>query len=289
MLTRAALRLPSRRALPFVALVFMGAVYFASLFLGAFYLAPPTPFSHERRKVLTHPSSAPALARLLGAHVARSIPVQYKEFRFNGFGSRFLRVLDAAAVADATGAPFEILEEGYWNYACAPERGWSCYFERRPAPLRNCTPLERLSGAAAAPPLRCIRIGSVAAMHRAAALMAGVSAGALGPSHRLAIRLWRLNAPTRAAVGDILTQAGLKELRGAYVGVHVRRGDKWKEVQDVPLGVYAAAVRCVAGDLPVVLATDDGTVVESCARCFRSGTCWSSLTQPRAPATNRRP
>lgn len=260
MLTRAGLRRriaarirrrQTRRWLPFFILVFGATLY----------LAPRSPFPLERPEDASHPTPARALARMLGAPVVYPVPVQYAEFRFNGFGAQFLRVLDAAAVADAAGSPFEVVEGRYWNYGCAPGRGWSCYFDRRPAPFRNCTRIEQLPEIGGEPAPTCIRIASTDATRRASGFMAGVSRGGLEPSRRLAQRLWRLNARTRSAVDDILSQTGLPSLRGEYVGVHVRRGDKRKEVPDVPLAAYAAAVRCVAGDLPVVVATDDGTVL----------------------------
>ncbi|CDF38740.1 Alpha-(1,6)-fucosyltransferase fragment, family GT23 [Chondrus crispus] len=85
--------------------------------------------------------------------------------------------------------------------------------------------------------------------------------GGAALSRELAKRLWRLNEATAAAVRVVLEEASVWGA-GEYVGVHVRRGDKSKEVADVPLWRYAAAVRAVSGEeMAVFVAADDGASV----------------------------
>jgi len=91
----------------------------------------------------------------------------------------------------------------------------------------------------------------------------------------------RPNAATRAAIDD--TRRELQLPTGAdgggamSVGVHVRRGAKWTETEEVDVHTYVHAVRDVvaaaaaARDVVVFLATDDAGVVRAMGEQFGDG------------------
>lgn len=195
-------------------------------------------------------------------HVGSLVSVQYVETRFNGFGSQFLRMLDAASLADALQTPFEVVPRRYWNYGCAPYRGWACYFNQTRALERNCVELGDWRPSESVE--LCIRVSTPSSLQRAAMVHARMSHGRVHSARRVARTLWRLNMHTSEDVNTLLASAGVNVLNGRYVGMHVRRGDKRLEVADVQLMSYARAIRCLVRDddtMPVFVASDDGAVV----------------------------
>lgn len=191
------------------------------------------------------------------------------ETRFNGLGAQLLRHIDALALASHLGWSFTPCFGRYWNYGCAPHRAWQCYFEPNPASSwceaqHHCPELESLAPDKISLQ-ECLRISTDASADLAAAVLSQMS-GDLLSSRRLAHRIWHLNQNTAADVRMLLRLAGVVNL-SEYVGVHVRRGDKGKEVDNVPLRRYAAAVKALSlADTPVFVAADDGASVRQMRR-----------------------
>ncbi len=156
-----------------------------------------------------------------------SVPVQYIETRFNGFGSQFLRVIDAAAVAQASHARFDIIEGRYWNYGCAPYRGWSCYFNRKRVHAGRCTDLALWPTSSPT----CIRVSSATSMRRAAALLAHASNGTVTMSRQLAHQLWQLNRQTKEAVLLLLRKSGVLSSKENTLGSMCDEGTRELRLQ----------------------------------------------------------
>lgn len=186
----------------------------------------------------------------------------------NGLGAQVLHLLDAAALAQLVGpaAKLCVAEGRYWNYGCAPRKGWSCYFSTL-ACIKSppCAELSRLSPRAVWAS-NCIRISTHASARRAASLMRRLAhdhpVSSAAYVRHVASSVWRLNAGTAARVSSTVKQTQLKPAR--YVAVHIRRGDKSKEVQPISVQQYAAAITLLAtrGE-SVFVATDDGRILPS--------------------------
>jgi hypothetical protein len=99
---------------------------------------------------------------------------------FNGLGAQALRLVDAQAVADALQGDLVLHPARYWNYGCAPWRGWDCYF-RPPAGwaahaaksprVKDCIELAELPPAPHLPNVACVKISTVASANRAADML----------------------------------------------------------------------------------------------------------------------
>lgn len=214
---------------------------------------------------------------------------------FNGFGAQVLRLLDTLALARASNADLAIHQAKYWNYGCGPGEGWECYFEspgsapdadpdahpgEPPREMDNrfdhpemCSELDSLDvrtvalkgllGTERASAIPCVKVSTSASASRAAATMRKMANGSVEGPRRLARQIWALTPITQIEVDVALDAAGVGSLGDCYIGVHVRRGDKSKEVANVPVEEYAAAVRVVAPLIScgVFVATDDGVAV----------------------------
>lgn len=81
--------------------------------------------------------------------------------------------------------------------------------------------------------------------------------------------VWRVNEETRERIDEMRTAVGLERVE-TYVGVHVRRGDKVREVAEVDIAQYVDAVRALSSDsVPVFVASDDGSAVVAMRRRLR--------------------
>lgn len=186
-------------------------------------------------------------------HVAA---VQYVESKQNGLGSQVLRMVDAGVVAYALGAPLELPEGArYWNYGCGPHRGWRCYFVAPKSYTRNCVQMHKWHPAQH----DCVSIRGGASLGMAHDIHARMAGGDVRLAREAAARIWTLNGQTRSEVSKI--HAHVPVLRGRYIGAHVRRGDKIREVRPVSLKRYAHAIRCIHPTLPVFVASDEGTSI----------------------------
>jgi len=193
-----------------------------------------------------------------------------------GFCSELNVMLLALHRTRATGGRF-ILCTRYWN-ATAP-RGWRDYFEpftdEWDAPLFGertdfATPGRRfglrqfLQRAVAFP-----RFGRVF-LTRDLFDLVWNPAYADAPGRYAEVRalltsIWRLRPETRAAVDALRARLGLTE--GRHVTIHVRRGDKRKEADLLPLERYIERARATAGAArDCFVMTDDLAVVPEIAR-----------------------
>lgn len=212
-------------------------------------------FSHRNSKL---PTNLPSTTGTLVFH----------ERKFNGLGAQLLRLVDALALADSFNWQLCLKQTRYWNYGCAPDHGWSCYFESLlcKAPP-NCRELASLSNRQLQR-ARCATVSTPESASRAAGVL---------PPHDLlasrsrASRIWRLNTRTYAHMNSFIWRLSLP--KGRYVGVHVRRGDKVREVPTVPLTRYARAVKAVSPqDMPVFVASDSWRAIEGLRSLLRDRT-----------------
>lgn len=193
--------------------------------------------------------------------------IMFEPYEQNGLGAQVLHLIDAAVLAQFASprARLCVVENHYWNYGCGPQRGWSCYFIIPVCTQQKsqCAELSQLS-ARSVWESQCIRISNRASAQRAAALTRRlarehpISSAAF--IRHAAAPLWRFDENSAAHVATILDETGLQPAR--YIAVHVRRGDKKKEVRLVPLRRYADAIKLLAlrGER-VFIATDDGHVL----------------------------
>lgn len=262
---------------------------------------------------------------------------------FNGFGAQALHLIDVAAVAQLMKPPARVcITQGrYWNYGCAPHKGWACYFssaicdlddvddmtttddasavnpdEEKSAKLRyeNCIELANVNPVVlwSTP---CVRVSSRASQRRAASItrrLASSSASPITYMRSVAEFLWKLNRRTARAVEMRIGTVGLGSVGveeeadpelandnnmkdemnertgedindqeiashssssshlGNFVAIHIRRGDKIREVRPVSLRAYADAVTLLArAGEQVFVATDDGSVIEHMRELLR--------------------
>lgn len=196
----------------------------------------------------------------------RTLIVTFSPNVQNGLGAQILHMLDAAAFARLAGPRSRLCvrESRYWNYGCAPHKGWSCYFSSSPCrQSQTCPELARL------PPhavwtSRCILVSTRQSMHHVSTI-----ANQLAKQHpvseftfyrHLANSLWKLNPHTSKAVSKVFSAARLRP--GRYIAIHIRRGDKRREVKLPRIKKYAKSVRILARkDEPIFIATDDGAVL----------------------------
>eukprot|EP00737_Agarophyton_chilense_P003481 gb/GEZJ01004086.1/.p1 GENE.gb/GEZJ01004086.1/~~gb/GEZJ01004086.1/.p1 ORF type:complete len:362 (+),score=40.01 gb/GEZJ01004086.1/:364-1449(+) len=198
----------------------------------------------------------------------KSFKVIYIEKKFNGLGAQTLRIIDAFALAIHLNASFCIREARYWNYGCAPYRGWSCYFksfqssmEREACKYQDgCQELSEI-GEEKLTKHRCVIISSRRSYACAASIFRAHSRNNLQHSRQLAVQVWQLNDRTRAAVQRVVDDL---ELPRRYLALHIRRGDKAKERPLVPLRRYVEAVELLQRNNDTIfVATDDGTVLDT--------------------------
>jgi hypothetical protein len=126
----------------------------------------------------------------------------------------------------------------------------------------NCTEIDQLSRLDFLDPGTCLLVSTPASALRAADHILNFRASdELAQARALARRIWRLRPNTRYRIDAMLVDAGVAAGL-SYIGVHVRRGDKGKEVPFVPLSTYATAINAIApaADTPIFLASDDASV-----------------------------
>lgn len=192
--------------------------------------------------------------------------IEFKPYQQNGLGAQVLHLIDAAVLAQFAGhAQLCVVEAHYWNYGCAPSRGWSCYFRIPvcPSPQTTCAELSQLSPRSVWK-TQCIRISTRASARRAATLTRRLARDhPISPAafiRHAAAPLWHFNENSAAHVATIINRMELQPAR--YIAIHVRRGDKRKEVRLAPLRIYADAIKLLAlQDENVFVATDDGRVL----------------------------
>lgn len=103
--------------------------------------------------------------------------------------------------------------------------------------------------------------------------------------HFLYSRLFRLTADMQSAVDQQRQSLGIDG--SAYVGVHVRRGDKITEVPHTPIEQYADAVARLCeqvGAKKVFLASDDDSIFGELQEVLRQTHEFELVQQPRLPA-----
>lgn len=230
-----------------------------------YYRHQPTEPQTFAVKLLSQPRPTARIRAVLILH----------ENQFNGLGAQLLRQLDALALASHLRRSFTPCFGRYWNYGCAPYTAWQCYFV--PSAATSSDTCDRMHTCAELADLDvsgisthdCIVISTEQSANRAAAVMQILSRGQKDLPRSLAKRIWQLNSRTRNLVDTLLREAGVPlrhdGVHGKYIGVHVRRGDKRKEVPLIPLRRYAEAVRKLVKDakVPVFIAGDDGTSVRA--------------------------
>lgn len=196
----------------------------------------------------------------------RKLVVAFSPNVQNGLGAQVLHMLDAAAFARLGGPQSHLCvrESRYWNYGCAPNKGWSCYFSSPPCSSSQiCPELARL------PPRtvwssRCVLVSSQKSMHHVSTVASRLAAqhpvSELAFYRHVVSSLWKPNSKTSKAMTKIFKRLGLEPRH--YVAVHIRRGDKRREVPLTSLKKYARAIRIMARlNEPIFIATDDGSVL----------------------------
>lgn len=197
------------------------------------------------------------------------LTIAFSPYLSNGFGAQLLRIVNAAAIVHLARphAHLCIHENRYWNYGCAPFRGWTCYFHARPCPsLRRCTELSTLTPDAFWHS-SCIKLSTPASARIAEAIHLNFTAhrrphSPAALSRALLTPLWNFNPATASYIRAQVSALHLRT--GAYIAVHIRRGDKLRETAPLPVARYAAAVRVLARPRePIFLASDDGSVLRA--------------------------
>lgn len=231
--------------------------------------------------------------------------VLHDETKFNGLGAQLLRILDGIALAHSLNAqfifrPVVVHPNGtrtfhYWNYGSVRGKSWSSFFEERRVVGvvdggRIWKELEEIEGECEEvaevteeewKKRRCLRIGTEASERMAFRVMysgkiekEGFESdwwGNLVGLRRMMRDVFVLNRDTEEAVAGVLEKGvgiGIGSENGMrYVGVHLRRGDKMKEVRAIPLEYYAQAVRLMdPGSNRVYVASDDCKAVHKLER-----------------------
>ncbi|KAA8498510.1 hypothetical protein FVE85_6095 [Porphyridium purpureum] len=216
----------------------------------------------------------------------------FRDTKSNGFGAQVLRMLDAYALARATRFTFLIEMGNHWNYGCGKRKGWECYFDM---PLQACmrpdgtepartmpsypiaAELQRkFGGGSACAPLQdfprldrnraeeCLLVAQERSTQLANLVVQSTlldAQGALDMYRALASDFWQPRALISKVLDKDLKRLGvLEEDAPCIIGVHIRRGDKYKEVPFVDLSTYASAVRIAAahtGCSQVFVASDE--------------------------------
>lgn len=184
----------------------------------------------------------------------------------NGLGAQVLHMLDAAAFARLGGAQSHLCvrESRYWNYGCAPNKGWSCYFSSPPCrQSQTCPELARLPPRAVWSS-RCVLVSTQKSMQHVSVVASRLAAqhpvSEIAFFRHVASSIWKPNSKTSKALSKIFKRTGLEPRH--YVAVHIRRGDKRREVALTSLKRYARAIRILARpNEPIFIATDDGSVL----------------------------
>lgn len=186
----------------------------------------------------------------------------FHERKFNGLGAQFLRLIDAVALADKLGWRFCVARTRYWNYGCAPHRTWDCYFDARlicNTSTMGCPEVAALTKRQITR-VACAVISTKESAGRAAAVWTEEE-GVLNRVREYAREVWRVNEETRAQMEEMRRAVGLERAK-TLVGVHVRRGDKVREVAEVEIARYVDAIRVVSNEsVPVFVASDDGSAI----------------------------
>jgi hypothetical protein len=202
------------------------------------------------------------------------------EVKFNGLGAQALRLIDAVALADLVGGRLSVVRLHYWNYGCGSGRTWDCYFDAQwlqeaeansgvlETPDRKTQRCQELTRLSAGQLLRgaCANISSQASELMATALWQRLDyPDSLQAARAIARRIWPHNSETQIRVDELCEEAGLGP-HGVtlYVGVHIRRGDKVKEVPSVPIARFIEAIDIIAPPhMPLFVASDDGATVRA--------------------------
>eukprot|EP00177_Eucheuma_denticulatum_P001833 GFKZ01003272.1.p1 GENE.GFKZ01003272.1~~GFKZ01003272.1.p1 ORF type:complete len:364 (+),score=50.12 GFKZ01003272.1:182-1273(+) len=181
--------------------------------------------------------------------------------KFNGFGAQFLRLIDAAAFAKELDRSLCFHRAKYWNYGCGVFQGWNCYFQglQCETPV-GCAELEDLTFEEAKR-VKCLRISTDRSSRLAAQVLREMGDNGYKRASELGKQLWKVNGKTRGEMERIQGHL-MRRLGGNYIGIHVRRGDKEREVEEVELTQYVETVQLLSKDgTPVFVASDDGRVV----------------------------
>mmetsp|Transcript_9364 Transcript_9364/g.28210 ORF Transcript_9364/g.28210 Transcript_9364/m.28210 type:complete len:370 (+) Transcript_9364:216-1325(+) len=213
--------------------------------------------------------------------------VVYTDSVRNGLGAQIMKMAGALAVGILQGSSVHIAPQKRWNYGCAENKTWSCYFEP-PTPLcrdgltgeiMNVPELETF-------PERCMELtcnmleNSRQKLPSCVKLSTTEAQGCVfdtllnlndkKASEQLQLwrtlmgKLWAPKAEIRQSVQAIMQHMNLENV--SYVGVHIRRGDKVTEIEPIPVHRYAEAIRTLAPDVHTVFAaSDDFLVVQDLA------------------------
>ncbi|KAA8494866.1 Alpha-(1,6)-fucosyltransferase [Porphyridium purpureum] len=227
----------------------------------------------------------------------------FRDTKKNGFGAQMLRMVEAAALADQLGAKFvPDLPRHRWNYG----GGWSAYFAMS-EDARSCRELCRAAiptstfdldlyaewkqgnattqAAELATHKRCLTAADKTSESLAyRALRQAVPGDAdLRLYQRLLRRFWVfsdvLQRNVEMQLDALLVQADGSRLQG-YMGVHIRRGDKYKDAPYVPIAQYVNAIMWAANryDLRMVyVCSDDFAVINELKDMVRARTAATSL------------
>jgi hypothetical protein len=262
--------------------------------------SPPNgvPFRHRNRSILNRSGRAAwFFTEISHAEVWDHSPKLFSiETKFNGLGAQALRLIDAIAFAKLTDARLSVVRLHYWNYGCGSGRTWDCYFLApwlsRGVPAKSgvldisqkvhetCEELSVLASTGLMRGVCAIISTGASEVMTAAALQRLDYPASLLAARAIGQGIWHHNKETQKRVDALCEKAGLGQ-KGVtrYVGVHVRRGDKVKEVPNVPLPTFLKAIDAVAPpEMPVFIASDDGATI----RAFKAITRRQVLALPSA-------
>eukprot|EP00172_Hildenbrandia_rubra_P000494 Plantae.Rhodophyta-Hildenbrandia_rubra.ctg12449.p1 GENE.Plantae.Rhodophyta-Hildenbrandia_rubra.ctg12449~~Plantae.Rhodophyta-Hildenbrandia_rubra.ctg12449.p1 ORF type:complete len:433 (+),score=48.91 Plantae.Rhodophyta-Hildenbrandia_rubra.ctg12449:553-1851(+) len=226
--------------------------------------------------------------------------VVHEEHKFNGLGAQMLRMLGGMAIARQNNASFIFglaslhskrakQNKYYWNYGCKKGWGWRCYFQG--SRQRGAIDAVVLENELQVIEDRCVELGDVELQDLKVKCVAIRSKKSefwanqalwngreRGESHEVSWRnnlkysrmlfreLFALNGETKDAIENVLNKAGVEEM-DQYIGVHIRRGDKEKEIEPIAVQEYVEAIELLdLKNLTVFVATDDSSVIDE----FRS-------------------
>lgn len=213
--------------------------------------------------------------------------VLFSFFGRNGLGAQTLHVIDAVSfvfntLATRNDVRFCIVESKYWNYGCAPNKGWSCYFSSFQCPDLNLNataltpattcveladlPVPTLTADSTLWSAPCLKMTTLRSRALASEYTRHISTrqGSTSPTsfiRRYARAVWQFNSHTHDMI-LALKRESLSNCSGSYVGVHIRRGDKINEVSYRPISEYVRVLRTVLkpGE-HVFVASDDTRMV----------------------------
>jgi len=204
--------------------------------------------------------------------------ITFADEKNNGFGAQLNRVLETVAYAWSIDAVFVLPRLKHWNYGCGRYRSWDCYFEPEDdvCVTKSSTVMKVKDFLAVFTPQQCSTPLELTPIGSGCWVAGNVLSEKF--VHGEILRLFRHDSPdkARSKVLELMHRSAKAvlhfnvELEGmfskvraalnlkpGYTAVHLRRGDKYKEVTLQPASLYADLVQKLDNGTKTVFAATD--------------------------------